>query len=63
MEQESFSSFGFFSLKHHVYILQKGYKNRSQDNILRFGAKNRSITHKLQTLLVADISERFRATA
>lgn len=26
MEQESFSSFDFFSLKHHVYILQKEYK-------------------------------------
>lgn len=58
MEQKSFSSFDFFSLQYHVYILQKGYKNRSGNKILRFSAKNTPITHKLQTLLGAQIFQR-----
>lgn len=58
MEQYSFSSFDFFSLKYHVYILEKRFKNSSQDKILRSGANNRSITHKPQTLLVAQIFQR-----
>lgn len=40
-------------LKHHVYMLQKGYKNRSQDKILRI--KYNKQMYYPQTLPVAQI--------
>lgn len=39
MEQEIFLPLISLFLKHHVYMLQKGYKNWSQDKILKIKYK------------------------